>query len=101
MEISHHVSSRAVFVAHFTIGNSIGNKVVPDVDMPDTLAAGPPAVVFEFDGTLIVLVTDVVLNLFLLGFQEVSAPNHLWKDIVHSYQNFSGAGEPGSSGAAT
>ena len=63
MEISHHVSSRAIFNAHFTIGDSIGNKVVLNVYMPGTLAAGPPTIVFEFDGTLIVvLVTVVVLN---------------------------------------
>ena len=70
MEISHHVSSRAVFDAHFIVGDSIGNKVVSDVDMPGTLAAGPPAVVFEFDGTLIVLVTYNICcpQLVLVGF---------------------------------
>ena len=86
MEISNHVSSRTIFDAYFPIGDSVGDEVVSDVDVSRTLAAGSFAVVFEFDGTLVVLVTDVVLNLFLLGFQKVSTRNHLGKDIVHSHQ---------------
>jgi len=85
VEISYCVSGWEVFDAHFAIGDSIG-EVASDIDMPGTLATGLPAVVFEFDHTLVVLVTDIILNLFLLGFQEVLAPNHLGEDIVYSYQ---------------
>ena len=69
MEISHHVSCWAVLDAHFTIGNSIGDKVAYDIDMPGALAAGSPVIVFKLDGAFVVLVTDVV--------QKVSAPDHL------------------------
>ena len=49
VEISHHVPSRAIFDAYLAIGYSISNEVVSNVDMPGSLAAGSPAVVFEFD----------------------------------------------------
>ena len=86
MEVSNHVPSRAVFDAHFAIRNSVGDEVVSDVDVARTLAAGSLAVLFEFDGTLVVLVTDVVLDLLMLCFQKESALDHLGKDIIHSYQ---------------
>jgi len=76
----------AVFDANLAIGYSICDEVVSDVNVSCLLANGLFAVVFELGGTLIILVTDVVLNLLLLGFQEVSAPYHLGKDIIHSYQ---------------
>ena len=70
MEISYHVSGWAVFDAHFAIGNYIDDKIVSDIDIPGMLAAGSLAVVFEFDGTIVVLVTDIIFNIFSLCLQK-------------------------------
>ena len=86
MEISHHVTSGAVLDAHFAIGYSVCNKVVSYADVSGAFTARSLPIFFEFHRVIVVLVTDVVLNLFLLGLQEVPASNHLGKDVVHSHQ---------------
>ena len=78
--------SGAILDAHFAIGDPIGDKVVSDVDMHSALAAGSPAIVFKLDGALVVLVTYDVLDIFLLGFQEVSVPDRLGQNAINSYQ---------------
>ena len=47
VDISYHVSNWAILNAHFVIDNSIGDKVVSDIDMPGALAAGSPVQLFS------------------------------------------------------
>jgi hypothetical protein len=61
----------------------ICKKEVTDVDMLCALADRSLAIPFEKDGTLIVLIDDVLGDLIALGFQEISCPAYGWHAVIN------------------
>ena len=91
-EVCNHVSRRAPFHRQLLVLDPVGYKKISDVDMLRPLAARSFAVPLQEDGTLVVLVDDIVSDFISLGFHEISSPAYCWHQIIHTDQfGFRGA----------
>jgi hypothetical protein len=85
-EVGGHVPSRTIFDRHLLGRNSVSHEKIANVNMAGLLAARTLAILFEKDGTLIVLVDDILCRIIALCGKEISSPQHLRHDVVHANQ---------------
>ena len=85
-EVGDHISGGAILDGYFFGCNSISYEKISDVNMSGPFAAGTLTVLFKKDGTLIVLIHDVLRRVVTLCGEEISSPQHLWHDVVYADQ---------------
>ena len=66
--------------------NVVSHKKIVDVDVSGPLAAGSPAILFQENSTLVVLVDSRVGDLEALGLQKVTCPEDLGHHIIYTDQ---------------
>jgi hypothetical protein len=83
-EVCNHVSRRAPFHRQLLVLDSIVYKKVSVIDMLCVLAARSFSVPLQEDGTLVVMVDDIFIDLVALGFHEISSPTYCWHQVIHT-----------------
>ena len=74
MEVSDHFISGTVFDDHISFLDLVSYKEISDIQCSGPLAGAFPAILFQYNSTLVVLVQYVCQNLEALGFQEQFGP---------------------------
>ena len=82
-KIGYHIAGWAPLHSHLLLVDPVCYEKVTDMDMLRALAARSLAVLLKKDGTLVVLVDNVLGNLVALSFQEISSPAYSWHAIVN------------------
>jgi hypothetical protein len=85
VELTQHITGRTIVNLHLTRFHSVSDKEVPYVDVPGSLTAGCSSILFWQYHTLNILIEDdCVVDLVVLGFQEVLCPGHpLWHYVIN------------------
>ena len=83
-KISNHVLCWAVFDGKFTVPNSVCNKIETHLYMFRPFSTGLPTVVFEKDGTLVILIKYRVVGRVTLILKKVIGPEKGGHEIVDS-----------------
>ena len=82
--IPNHVQSGTEFHRCLLLRDHISNIMVYNIDVSCTLATWSSIIIFQFDGTLAILIDNIVVDLLSLIFQEVPGPDQLGQKIFHS-----------------
>ena len=75
--ISDHVQSGTEIYIWILLHDTISDKILYDVDVSCKLSTWSYAIIFQFDGALVILIENIVIDIVSLLFQEVSGPDHL------------------------
>ena len=81
-EIRDHNSSRAMHKVDFSVGNSILDEEIPNVDISGLLSGRCSAISFHLHGTHVVLVKIAIVDFVTLRLNEISGPDGLGKKIA-------------------
>jgi hypothetical protein len=76
--LSHEICSQTPLNTQFSFCNVIGDREIPDCNMPRVFTAGGFSILLKKDRTLVVLVQDVLIDVVSLGFQEMMSPMNGW-----------------------
>ena len=63
--------------------DTIGDKIITDIDVASLLATWSSTIILQFDDTLIILIDNIVMDIVSLLFQRVLVPYNLCQDIIH------------------
>ena len=61
--------------------DTISDKIISYIDVSCPLDTLSSAIIFQFDGSLVILIDNSVMDIIFLLFQEVLGPYHLGQDI--------------------
>ena len=61
----------------------ISGEIIYDIDVASLCSNSLSAILIKFDGTLVILIDNIVVDILSLLFQEVLGTYHLCQDIVH------------------
>ncbi len=75
--IAQHLEGRTVFYVELVGRNPISDKEVKNVDVACSFAAQFRPILFKFNSALVVLIDNVVVDCFVLGFKEIPSPDDL------------------------
>ena len=67
------------------ICDTISDAIIPDIDVANPLDTWSSSIILQFDGTLIILIDNIVMYIVSLTFKEVLVPDHLYQDIYDPY----------------
>ena len=84
--VGDHVPGGTPLDGKFLFVDSICHEEKSNIDVLRALAARSFAILFQKDGTLIVLVDDICCDGVALGFHEISCPADGWHAVIHRYQ---------------
>ena len=70
-EIDNHLLCRTILHGQVAIGDTVGNKEIAHVKMSCMLGTQQSAILFEEDGTLIVLMEDGFIHIETLSMDKV------------------------------
>ena len=59
-------------------------KILSDIYLSCPLATWSSTIILQFDGALVILIDNIVMDLVSIFFQGVTGPDHLGQEIVHS-----------------
>ena len=83
-EICNHVVSCTILNCCFIVLEDVSDEEMLDIQMSGTLAGACKSVLFEFDGSLVVLKDHIGFHAEMLVFKKKLGPNHSTDNIINS-----------------
>ena len=85
-KVTNHLTSRTILNREFFVFDSIGDEIVPAVQMLGSFTAGLVSILFKENGTLVILIQDCIGGTITLGIKEIVSPKNDWHKIVSSHE---------------
>ena len=82
---TNHIPSRTPDYFYFSILNPIGDKEIPNFNVICYFASQGPPIFIQKNGTIVVLLQDIIPDIVPLCNNEILGPSDGWYESVHDF----------------